>query len=326
MNRYLVFDLDGTLVDSLPGIAEGVNRALASLGRPCHTSEAVRGMIGRGAANLCAAAIGYADASLAPAEELAPMQQAFAREYAHCWQGNFTRPYPGVREMLLALAGQGARLAVLSNKPHEVTLPMVRTLFPEVPFDPIFGFTGRFPRKPDPAALRCIAEGWGVALPQLVMVGDSREDEGACGPRRGVAGLGAVSGCRRPARGLRSGDRGQTEGASGSGAGASGCKGGEIEQVCLFWDFCVIFLKDEALFQRIFCDKGADQRHRLASILRYHSSITSLSSSDALRLTAIFRRVRVRAASSGRRRRDTRLCGRRAAPSNHLSITPLFIP
>lgn len=176
MHRYLVFDLDGTLVDSLPGIAEGVNRALASLGRPRHTPEAVRGMIGRGAANLCAAAIGYADASLAPAEELAPMQQAFAREYAHCWQGNFTRPYPGVREMLLALAGQGARLAVLSNKPHEVTLPMVRSLFPEVPFDPIFGFTGRFPRKPDPAALRCIAEGWGVALPQLVMVGDSRYD------------------------------------------------------------------------------------------------------------------------------------------------------
>lgn len=176
MHRFVVFDLDGTLVDSLPGIAEGVNRALASLGLPQHRPEAVRGMIGRGAANLCAAAIGYADASLAPAQELEPMRQAFAREYARCWQGAFTQPYPGVREMLLTLAERGARLAVLSNKPHEVTLPMVRTLFPEVPFEPIFGFSGRFPRKPDPAGLRCIAEGWGVALPELVMVGDSRYD------------------------------------------------------------------------------------------------------------------------------------------------------
>lgn len=176
MHRFVVFDLDGTLVDSLPGIAEGVNRALASLGLPQHRPEAVRGMIGRGAANLCAAAIGYADASLAPAQELEPMRQAFAREYARCWQGAFTQPYSGVREMLLTLAERGARLAVLSNKPHEVTLPMVRTLFPEVPFEPIFGFSGRFPRKPDPAGLRCIAEGWGVALPELVMVGDSRYD------------------------------------------------------------------------------------------------------------------------------------------------------
>ncbi|HIX19083.1 MAG TPA: HAD-IA family hydrolase [Candidatus Akkermansia intestinigallinarum] len=176
MQRFVVFDLDGTLVDSLPGIAEGVNRALASLGLPVHEPEAVRGMIGRGAANLCAAAIGYADASLAPPDELKAVHAAFGREYAHCWQGSRTTPYPGINSLLHALAAAGARMAVLSNKPHEVTLPMVQTLFPELPFDPILGFSGRYPRKPDPTALRAIAEQWGVDVRELVMVGDSRYD------------------------------------------------------------------------------------------------------------------------------------------------------
>lgn len=177
MEHCIVFDLDGTLVDSLPGIAEGVNRALASLGMPPHPVGAVRGMIGRGAANLCAAAIGYADASLAPEPELRAMCDAFRREYPHCWQGEqYTHPYPGMVGVLERLAARGARLAVLSNKPHEVTLPMVRHLFPEVPFDPIMGFSERFPRKPNPAALLYIAECWGVSPREVMLVGDSRFD------------------------------------------------------------------------------------------------------------------------------------------------------
>lgn len=177
MPLSLVFDLDGTLVDSLPGIAEGVNRALASLGLPTLSREAVRGMIGRGAANLCAAAIGYADAALAPEKELKAMHDAFRREYPHCWQGReYTHPYPGIPEMLERLASEGAHLAVLSNKPHEVTLPMVRELFPSVPFDPVLGFSERFPRKPDPASLYHIAASWGVPVSAVTLVGDSRFD------------------------------------------------------------------------------------------------------------------------------------------------------
>lgn len=176
MSRGIVFDLDGTLVDSLPGLAEGVNRALRSLGRPEHPASAVRGMIGRGAANLCAAAIGYADASLAPAEELEAMHSAFRREYPHCWQGGFTKPYPGIRELLRQLAAAGLKLAVLSNKPHDVTLPMVRTLFPDIPFEPVLGFTGTFPRKPDPAALLHIISARGLTPAEVTLVGDSLYD------------------------------------------------------------------------------------------------------------------------------------------------------
>ncbi len=176
MKKYVVFDLDGTLVESLPGIAEGLNRALAVVGQAPHPQEAVRGMIGRGAKNLCAAALGYADAALAPAAELDALHEAFRREYPQCWQGLGTVPYAGIPEMLGRLVAAGTRVGVLSNKPHEVTEVMVRALFPGIPFDPLLGHTGQFPRKPAPDAMLCIARQWGVEPAALTLVGDSLYD------------------------------------------------------------------------------------------------------------------------------------------------------
>lgn len=67
-------------------------------------------------------------------------------------------------------------MAVLSNKPHEVTEPMVRHIFPTVPFDVVLGFTPAFPRKPNPASMHHIAEQWGVSLEGITLVGDSLFD------------------------------------------------------------------------------------------------------------------------------------------------------
>ncbi len=173
MKAHLVFDLDGTLVDSLPGIAEGLNHALRSLGLPEHPASDVRGMIGRGAANLCAAGIGYADASLAPPDELEAVHAAFRREYPLSWQGANTRPYPGVDHMLARLVAAGAKVAILTNKPHDVAEDIVRTVFPTIPFAPLMGYTGRFPRKPDPAAMHYIAGEWGIPTSGLTLIGDS---------------------------------------------------------------------------------------------------------------------------------------------------------
>jgi len=176
MKRHIVFDLDGTLADSLPGIAEGVNRSLRALGLPVRTTKEVRGMIGSGAANLCAKALGYQDAASAPPDELEAMHARFRQEYPYCWQGKWTRPYPWIANMLTLLAAEGARLAVLSNKPHEVTVPMVKALFPAIPFDPVMGYSGRFPRKPAPDSLQHIAAEWGAPLSEITLVGDSLFD------------------------------------------------------------------------------------------------------------------------------------------------------
>lgn len=176
MKRHIVFDLDGTLVDSLPGIAEGVNRSLRALGLQEHSPAAIRRMIGSGAANLCGKALGYEDAKHTPPDELEAMHGHFRKEYPTCWQGHYTIPYAGIEDMLMRLSAEGAMLAVLSNKPHEVTEPMVRALFPAIPFSCILGYTGQFPRKPAPDSLQYIAEQWGVAPQDVTLVGDSLFD------------------------------------------------------------------------------------------------------------------------------------------------------
>lgn len=176
MKRHIVFDLDGTLVDSLPGIAEGVNRALQALGRPTLSKEKVRRMIGSGAANLCGKALGYEDAAHTPPDELAAMHEQFRHHYPQCWQYPLTRAYPWVPDMLTLLSAEGAELAVLSNKPHDVTEPMVKALFPHIPFSTILGYTGQFPRKPSPESLQYIAEQWGVPTSEITLVGDSMFD------------------------------------------------------------------------------------------------------------------------------------------------------
>ncbi len=176
MKRHIVFDLDGTLVESLPGIAEGLNRALAAVGLPAHPQSAVRKMIGRGASVLCANAIGYAHASDAPPELLEAVHSAFRREYPHCWQGGNTTPFPWVGALLAFLAAEGAEMAVLSNKPQDVTLPIVKSLFPHVPFTAVLGHSEVFPRKPAPDSLLHLAHLWGVAPQDITLVGDSLID------------------------------------------------------------------------------------------------------------------------------------------------------
>lgn len=187
MKRHIIFDLDGTLVDSLPGIAEGVNRALRALSLPEHSPSAVRKMIGSGAANLCAKALGYEDTAHTPPAELEALHSVFRKEYPTCWQGDYTLPYAGINAMLAELSTQGAYLAVLSNKPHDVTEPMVRELFPQIPFSFIMGYSGRFPRKPAPDALLYMAEQWGIPPEDITLVGDSLFDattaaNAACSP------------------------------------------------------------------------------------------------------------------------------------------------
>ena len=175
MKTGFVFDLDGTLVDSIPGIACGLNLALKSLGYPEHSVNAIRGMVGRGARELCLASLRGCFHGEVPEEAFEAVHREFMREYPHTWQDG-TVPYPGIREMLLELAAAGHPLGLLSNKPHVVTGPLVRHILPEVPFREVMGFSERFQRKPEPDSLLSIVRSWGMEPEQVCMVGDSAHD------------------------------------------------------------------------------------------------------------------------------------------------------
>ncbi|MFD0895346.1 HAD-IA family hydrolase [Luteolibacter ambystomatis] len=167
----LIFDLDGTLVDSLRGIAAALNRTLHDHGRDIHDHAAVRRFIGNGARDLLRRAAG-GEITESGIDE---MEATFKIHYAAAWRDG-TDIYPGVPQMLEKLAAAGHRLAVLSNKPHPFTVEMVTTLFPGAKFDLVLGQRPEVPRKPDPAGALEIAAAFGLEPAACAMIGDSTMD------------------------------------------------------------------------------------------------------------------------------------------------------
>lgn len=171
MKPCLIFDLDGTLVDSLPGIAASLNRALTAHGLPGHSHDAVRSFVGNGVQTLVRRAV-HAGADQ---ELIDSLLRFFKADYELSWpQG--TRVYPGVQEMLENLASQEFKLAVLSNKTHEFTVTMVHTVFPGIPFTTVLGQRTGIPHKPDPAGAVQIAAAFDAAPEDCVVIGDSTMD------------------------------------------------------------------------------------------------------------------------------------------------------
>ncbi len=132
-------------------------------------------MVGRGALELCKASLRAHFNGEAPTDAVEAVHRGFMKEYRHTWQDG-TVPFAGIRELLLQLAEAGHPLAVLSNKPHVVTVPLVKQVFPDVPFSEVMGFSDQFPRKPAPDALLHIAAVWGRSAEQVCLIGDSAHD------------------------------------------------------------------------------------------------------------------------------------------------------
>ncbi len=168
----VLFDLDGTLLDTLSDIARCMNLALEQAGFPAHPRDAFRTMVGEGLRVLAARVLPQGSRDDASVESV---MAGFSREYDRSWNRD-TRPYPGVREMLDRLAGLGATLAVLSNKPHEFTVRCVDHYFPDAPFARVRGQVPGVPRKPDPAGALAIARELGLAPESFAYVGDSATD------------------------------------------------------------------------------------------------------------------------------------------------------
>jgi phosphoglycolate phosphatase len=171
MRPGLIFDLDGTLVDSLPGIAASLNRSLGLLGLPVHSSPAIRTFIGNGSLELARKAVPAGS----PDDLAHQVEAAFKEDYALTWPDG-TAPYPGIPECLATLAAAGFPMAILSNKPHPFTVEIVARLFPGVPFDPVLGQRPETPRKPDPEAALQIARHWGLIPENCRFIGDSTID------------------------------------------------------------------------------------------------------------------------------------------------------
>jgi phosphoglycolate phosphatase len=171
MNRALIFDLDGTLVDSLPGITHSLNLALTGLNLPTHSPEAVRGFIGNGSRVL----VTRAAPEGSEIERIDSLENAFKIDYDVSWPAG-TFPYPGIVELLENLQALKIPLAVLSNKPHPFTDAIVARLFPEIRFSAVIGQRDGIPHKPNPTGALEIAATFGLEPENCLLIGDSTID------------------------------------------------------------------------------------------------------------------------------------------------------
>ena len=184
-----IFDLDGTLVDSLADIAEAMNECLALLGLEPRPVGDYRYMVGEGVPVLCQRALGNTHPQLV--ERLTELARARYRIRPL----RYTRPYPGVPELVHRLNSRGVKLAVLSNKPHELSNRVVRAFWPNGPFVCIQGYVEEELRKPDPHYALRICDNLGVQPTQTWLVGDTPTDIETA-QRAGVIGVGITWGFR----------------------------------------------------------------------------------------------------------------------------------
>jgi len=167
----VIFDLDGTLLDTIEDITVALNTVMSQHGFRQFSIEEAKKMVGDGMRELMV----RAKPELAGQMELIDaLVNEFRQEYAKVWREH-SRPYPGIPELLTELNKKGLKLAVLSNKAHPFTEIMVKELLP-VPFQAVRGAQPEVPLKPDPAAARLILKDLNLTPAEALYVGDTAVD------------------------------------------------------------------------------------------------------------------------------------------------------
>lgn len=192
MYKACIFDLDGTLTDTLESLTYSVNGTLRELGFGEITSEQCKSFVGNGARYLIEQAL------IASGDEKLSRIEEGMQAYGRIFKENCTykvAPYEGILELLETLKTSGVKLAVLSNKPHLQTIDVVKTFFGEDTFIYVQGQKEGIPRKPDPTAALRIAQMMGVMPQECVYIGDSEVDV-QMGNAAGMESVGVTWGFR----------------------------------------------------------------------------------------------------------------------------------
>lgn len=190
--KAVIFDLDGTLVDSIESIAYCANKAIATLGFDPIEKERYKYFVGDGAKELLRRTLQAVGAE----EEL--YYDKVRKAYKEIFEQDcnyLVKPYDGIQEVLKELKSRGIRLAVLSNKPHARTLDVVAEFFEEGTFEVVQGETREVERKPSPAGVFAIAKKMQLSLEDFCYVGDTNTDM-KTGKAAGVFTIGVLWGFR----------------------------------------------------------------------------------------------------------------------------------
>jgi len=192
-HEAVLFDLDGTLLDTLADLADSMNAALAEMGFPQHPRDAYRGFVGDGVRALGVRVLPGERRDDDTVDDVIERMQA---EYAKRWD-NKTRAYPGVGELLDGLAGRGVKSAVLSNKPDEFTRLCVSRFLADWRFDVVRGVSDGLAPKPDPGGALGVSGRLSVPPERMLYLGDTDTDMQTA-VAAGMYPVGAAWGFRTP--------------------------------------------------------------------------------------------------------------------------------
>ncbi len=172
MKKLVIFDLDGTLVNTIADLAQSTNHALQELGYPTHAEAEYRMMVGNGINKLFERALPEGEKT---EENVLRVRQLFI-PYYNKHNTDLSRPYPGMHELLHLLRDRGIKTAVASNKYQEATEKIISHFFSDIDFSSVYGQRDGVPVKPNPTIVFQTAEAAGIAIGDALYVGDSCVD------------------------------------------------------------------------------------------------------------------------------------------------------
>lgn len=172
MKKLVIFDLDGTLLNTIADLAAATNQALQQEGFPTHETDAYRFFVGNGINKLFERALPEQERT---EKNILKIRSLFI-PYYDVHNADLSRPYPGIPELLAALQQKGIMLGVASNKYQTATQKLIAHYFPNISFVEVLGQREGIPAKPDPSIVNDILAKAGVEREEVLYVGDSNVD------------------------------------------------------------------------------------------------------------------------------------------------------